>query len=204
MTDSVEILTEHIAEDLRQGRFPPGTWLKQIELQQRYGAGRTAIRKALEILTVRRLVRHELNRGYSVYPHDDDQVRHVLELRVAIECAFADRMAATATPEEISHLQALADDFWTLAENGRMATLYAVNLEFHRALLGCARNPLIISQIEELRIRTSAAPVSQWPAIAQIKQSADEHFGMVAALRRRDAEGLRNLTRAHVLKDDHR
>lgn len=200
MNDQVETVTEQLAEDLRQGRFAAGAWLKQIELQRRYGVGRTTIRKALETLAVRRLVRHELNKGYSVYPRDSDQTQHVMEVRAALESGFAPRMVEFATAADISRLQALADDFDDLAQQGRLATAYQVNLEFHQMLLGLARNPLLLSQVEELRMRTSAAPVSQWPDSGGIRRSADEHYAIVAALRARNPDELRKLIAAHVLK----
>jgi len=198
--DRIEDVTGQLAEDLRLGRFPPGAWLKQIDLQRRYGAGRSTIRKALESLAVRRLVRHEKNKGYSVYPHDDDETKHVLELRATIESGFAAQIVQNAAAAEIGALQSLAEDFLRMAEEGRYVMLYPVNLEFHRTLLGCARNPVMLSQIEELRIRISPAPVSQWPDQAAIKASADEHFRIVAALRARAADTLRDLIRKHILK----
>lgn len=202
MAGEFDDVTTRMAEDLRGGAFPPGTWLKQIDLQERYGVGRAAIRKALETLSVRRLIRHELNRGYRVHPLDDDDTRHVLELRAVLESGFADKIVRHATEAEIDVLGKLADKFIDLAQRGENASLYAVNLEFHRRLLDCARNPLIVPQIEELRIRTSPAPVSQWLNFPQIQASADEHFAMVAALRARQAAALRELIVAHIMKND--
>jgi DNA-binding GntR family transcriptional regulator len=202
MNDQVESVTEQLAEDLRQGQFAPGTWLKQVDLQQRYGVGRTTIRKALETLTVRRLVRHELNKGYSVYPCDNEQVRHVLEVRAALESGFAAKMVELATVAQTSRLQALADDFQDLARQERLATAYQVNLEFHRMMLGLAGNPLLLSQAEELRLRMSAAPVSQWADMVRLMQSAEEHHRMIAALRARNADMLRRLIAQHILKPD--
>lgn len=190
-----------LAEDLRLGVFAPGTWLKQIDLQERYGVGRAPIRKALETLAGRRLIRHEMNRGYRVHLQDDDDTLNALELRAVLESGFARAITHNATTEEIDHIQELAQRFAAQAAAGG-PMLYALNLEFHAALLSCSRNPQLVPLVEELRIRTSPAPVSQWRQLAQVEASAQEHMAMVAALRARQAEALRVLIVAHIMKDD--
>ena len=41
-------LVNSIAQDVQAGRFAPGMWLKQIDLQVRYGKSRSDVRRALE------------------------------------------------------------------------------------------------------------------------------------------------------------
>ncbi len=203
MTQNGALISDRIADDLRAGEFPPGTWLRQIDLQERYGVSRSTIRRSLETLAMRRIVQYELNRGYRVHPLDDEDTFNALELRAVLESGFAPQIVRNATDEEIAALDQLARKFSEASTDVRR-DLYAVNLEFHEALLRCARNPQLIPLVEELRIRTSPAPVSQWIDPAQIKSSSDEHFAIVAALRARQAEALRVLVVAHIMKGDYR
>jgi len=80
-------VADHIARDVRSGAFVPGMWLKQIDLEQRYGCGRPEVRRALDYLAQKRLVQHVPNRGYHVFLPDGDRTAHILELRVILETA---------------------------------------------------------------------------------------------------------------------
>ena len=45
---SWQVVAERLARDVQAGLLPPGTWLKQIDLETRYGHGRSDIRRALD------------------------------------------------------------------------------------------------------------------------------------------------------------
>ncbi|WP_406702332.1 hypothetical protein [Sodalis sp.] len=55
MTDKI---TELILHDIQTSLLGPGTWLKQIYLEQRYRCGRPEVRRALDRLTQKRLMVH--------------------------------------------------------------------------------------------------------------------------------------------------
>jgi DNA-binding GntR family transcriptional regulator len=71
-------LSERLARDILAGTFGLEGWLKQSELEQRYDCTRMEVRRALDHLTLRRLVRHEPNRGYRVFRPDARQVTELL------------------------------------------------------------------------------------------------------------------------------
>ena len=202
MNDEVESVTARIAEDLRSGAFPPGTWLKQIDLQDRYGVGRPSVRKALEALVGRRLIRHELNRGFSVHPVDSDETRQILEIRRVIETGFAPVIAANATPDDIARIMRLATQFEEQFTEGDFGGLYETNLAFHRALLGCSGNEAMVGLVDDLRLRTSPAPASQWQRRQRIEQSMLEHHQMVEAVRDRDGLRLARAIERHIAQTE--
>ena len=198
MNDS-DSIAERLAGDLRAGVYPPGFWLKQIELQERYGSGRASVRRALESLAGRRLIWHRPNHGYFVHPDDSEDTLRILELRVALETGFAEAMCAGATSEMRARLWHLADTFASLAAVESLERLYEINLEVHRTLLACAGNEHLLTLVDELRLRTSPAPASQWcSGRARIASSAQEHRQMVAALDDGNPEELARLIRQHI------
>lgn len=200
MSDEAEMITERLAQDLRAGQFTPGSWLKQVDLQKRYGVGRAPVRKALESLAGRRLIRHEKNRGYSVHPADTEETEQFRDIRLAIETGFAAAICAGADAARIARIRQLAQEFERIARDGPFHRLYDTNLEFHRELLGAAGNPAMVTMVEDLRMRTSPAPASQWMDRARIDRSAAEHLAMVEAVDRRDALALAALIRDHILQ----
>ncbi|PTW60211.1 DNA-binding GntR family transcriptional regulator [Breoghania corrubedonensis] len=198
MTASGENVIHQLSEDLRTGVFPPGAWLKQVDLQQRYGVNRAQVRKALETLAGRRVVRYEQNRGYSVHPADNEETDHVLAIRLAIETGFCEAIVKGATSEDVHRLHHFARSFNDMVRRGAYDQLYEMNLRFHRALLVCAGNAAMVNLVDELRLRTSPAPASQWRNLARIERSAAEHIAMAEALEQRDAERLLRLIRVHI------
>ena len=146
----------------------------------------------------RRIIRYEPNRGYSVHPADTSETDDVLAIRLAIETGFCAAIVEGATADDVERLGDFARAFDGMVRRGAYDQLYETNLRFHRALLSCAGNAAMVNLVEELRLRTSPAPASQWHNLARIERSAAEHMAMVEALEIRDAERLSRLIRVHI------
>lgn len=191
-------VTDLILHDIQSGVLAPNSWLKQVDLEQRYNRGRNQIRRALDRLAQKRLVKHVPNRGYHVYAPDGAQAEEIAEIRVILETAIADQIVANATARDIEELRNLAKSFDHLAMNGTALQLYEVNLSFHKRLVTLGGNQELATLVSEIRQRTSSAPVSQWKTKARIEISANEHHQMVDAITRRDAQQLRQLITNHI------
>lgn len=193
-------VTELILQDILAGRLPPGTWLKQIDLERRYHCTRPQVRLALDRLVQKRLVEHIPNRGYHVHEQDGRRAQEVSDIRVILETAVSDRIIANAAEADIVVLRTLATRFDELVLTGTMLELYEANLAFHRHLLALAGNQELVDLITEIRQRTSSAPVSQWRTRARVEQSGREHQLMVDAIEKRDVGTLKELTRRHIVQ----
>ena len=187
-----------IAREIRSGAFAPGTWLKQIDLENRYGFGRPDIRRALDYLTQKRLVQHVPNRGYHVVLPDSDQTAHILELRVILETAAVDSIVANATPNAIERMNTLARRFDETILHGTVLDQYEANLAFHRELLKLCSNPELSNLVADLRSRTSSALAGQWSTRTRVEQSSREHHAMIKALAARDAQQLKDIITLHI------
>lgn len=191
-------VTDLILHDIQSGVLAADSWLKQVDLEQRYNRGRNQIRRALDRLAQKRLVKHVPNRGYHVYAPDGAQAEEIAEIRVILETAIADQIVANATERDIEELRSLAKSFDHLAMNGTALQLYEVNLSFHKRLVTLGGNQELATLVSEIRQRTSSAPVSQWKTKARIEISASEHHQMVDAIAIRDAQQLRELIINHI------
>lgn len=190
--------TQLILQDIQAGIYPPGTWLKQIDLETRYSKGRNEIRRALDRLTLKRVVEHVPNRGYHVYQTDGRQWQDISEIRIMLETGVVPKLISRHNAADIENLRALAQDFQNLLLSGTLLELYESNLRFHYAFLDLAGNQELHTVIAELRQRTSSAPVSQWKTRARVDISAREHFQMINALEARDDRELRRLIECHI------
>lgn len=199
-----EAVEAAMAQDIQSGLLPAGSWLKQIDLERRYGCSRNEIRRALDKLTTRRLVQHIPERGYYVCMPDDRRKQELREIRAILESAMVDFLMEAATPEAVAELRRLAQRFAEASVSGTHLERYETNREFHVYLTGLCRNHELAALIIDLRGHLPATPLVQWHNKARIEQSSAEHFAMVEALEARDAPGLKALLSAHIRQPETR
>lgn len=197
-TDMTTDVTQLILQDIQSGIYTPGAWLKQIDLETRYGRGRNEIRRALDRLALKRVVAHVPNRGYHVYQSDGKQWDDVAEIRIMLETGIAAKVIARARPADVANLRDLAERFQDLTVTGTMLELYEANLSFHRAYVELSGNDELHAVIAELRQRTSSAPVSQWHTRSRVEVSAAEHHRMVDCIEAGNEAELKRLVEQHI------
>ncbi|NRP76026.1 HTH-type transcriptional regulator LutR [Ensifer psoraleae] len=194
-------VTDLILHDIQTGVLAPGSWLKQIDLEQRYQCTRPEVRRALDRLAQRRLVEHVPNRGYHVFEPDGRQAAEVSEIRILLETGMADKIAANASTADVEALRELARRFDKLILEGTPIELYEANLAFHYRLLSLCGNSELVKLVTEIRQRTSSAPVSQWKTRARIEQSSREHHEMVNAIAAGETAALKDAISRHIRQD---
>ncbi|WP_245418255.1 GntR family transcriptional regulator [Cohaesibacter haloalkalitolerans] len=195
-------LSDLLAADIRAGVYSPGSWLKQIDLQRRYDASRSEIRKSLETLFTKRIIRYEPNRGYYVHREDGAATDEIRDIRIMLETSAAEVMVEKVQQDQINGLYTLAQRFVDQIRSDKIMEIYETNIAFHTALLATSGNASLVDLISELRLRTPPAPASQWSSYARIEKSGQEHFAMVDALADKDAARLKAVIRAHIAQSD--
>jgi DNA-binding GntR family transcriptional regulator len=193
-------LADRLARDIQAGVYGAGAWLKQIDLQERYGAKRLDVRRALDHLTQKRVIQHVPNRGYHVHTPDEDRQCQIRDIRVLLEVGAAADLMPNVSDAKVAQLRALAERFEQLVQTGTLLQQYEVNLRFHEVLYDMCSNRELVALIQDMRGRAIAAPATQWMTRARIEKSVREHFDIVAALQARDTRRLQKIIREHVLQ----
>lgn len=193
--------TERLARDILAGAFGPEGWLKQSELEQRYGRTRMEVRRALDHLALRRIVRHEPNRGYRVFCPDAQQMEELRTVRLVLETAAADLTIGHASVAGIAELRRLAAAFATAVSDAPLIAQYEANLAFHAALLALCPNAELARLAEETRQRMPSALLIEWRNPTRIAASVSDHFEIVDALEAGDATRLRAAITWHITRD---
>jgi DNA-binding GntR family transcriptional regulator len=193
-------LADQLARDIQAGVYGAGAWLKQIDLQERYGAKRLEVRRALDHLTQKRVIQHVPNRGYHVHAVDEERQEHIRDIRALLEVGAAADLMPNVTDAKVAQLRALAERFEQLVLTGTLLQQYEVNLQFHDVLYDMCSNRELLALIRDMRGRSVAAPATQWMTRARIEKSVREHFDIVAALQMRDVKRLQKVIREHVMQ----
>ena len=190
--------SEALTADLLAGKYSPGEWLKQADLEEAYRVNRFEVRIALAELSVRGLLEHLPNRGYRVCKHTAEDWELLLELRSLLEVAACRLVVQRATDEHVAEFERLVKAFDAAIEDGGPDLMRETNYELHKVFYGMAGNPLLAEQIRDLRERGMPGRRGLWDARKSVRESNDDHFEMLEALKRRDADGLAAAVYRHL------
>lgn len=182
--------SETLTADLLAGKYSPGEWLKQADLEETYNVNRFEVRIALAELSVRGLLEHLPNRGYRVCKHTAEDWELLLELRSLLEVAACRLVVQRATDEQVAEFERLVREFDAAVETGGGDRTRQVNYKLHNVFYAMSGNPMLAEQIRDLRERGMPGRRGLWETMQSVRNSNEDHFEMLEALKRRDADGL--------------
>ena len=160
-------LVEYLGQSIVAGRYAiDHPVFTEAELTKQYGAGRSATREAVKMLTTKGMLSARSRRGICVQPEadwnlfDPDVLRWLLErkfslqllrqfteVRLAFEPTAAALVARNADPEALAAI-VVGIERMRAAERGEDEPLIA-DIAFHVAILKATRNPFY-TQLDEL------------------------------------------------------
>jgi DNA-binding GntR family transcriptional regulator len=191
-------LAARIERDIVSGRLSGGAWLKQIDLEEKYGSTRLDIRQALERLAERGMVELVARRGYRVKEVDAARLRNILKVRAVLEVAAAEEVMSRIDEAGFARLEELAQAFETAVKSGTVAEQEETNRAFHVEMLKYCENRELVQMIFDLRSRIPVAITRERNTATLLAQAAQDHFTIIALMRAGDLAGLTSLMRRHV------
>lgn len=191
-------LTRKLRRDILYGRWVAGQWLKQIDLERHYDAGRSQVRAGLAEMTRLGLIVHEMNRGYRVTSPDPVVVAEMRATRSVLEASTVEGILARIKPADAAALRDLAERFSAATEGDDFELLYALNHDFHLGMYALCGNQFLAELIAELRARGLAGGTGRWNSPSGLAATAAEHLAMMDAIDAGDAARLGALIRQHV------
>ncbi len=189
--------SDALTADLLAGKYSPGEWLKQADLESTYDVNRFEVRIALAELSVRGLLEHLPNRGYRVCKHTAEDWEQLLELRSLLEVAACRLIVQRAKDNQIAEFERLVKAFDKSTEAGEQDRMREINYELHSVFYAMTGNPMPAEQIRERRERGMPGR-RLWETVKSVKNSNADHFEMLEALQRRDADGLSAAVYRHL------
>src|SRR5580704_6034303 len=130
---------------LTTAKLAPGEFLSEIDLAARCGTSRTPVREACTRLMQDKWLSRIRRKGFMVTPISVRDIIDMYEYRRLLECFSAEKVAETATEEQIEELRAIV-----APENSPSAVLPEIlraNAEFHRRLSELAGNQRVTNQL---------------------------------------------------------
>jgi DNA-binding GntR family transcriptional regulator len=176
--------------------LPPGAVVREPELTERLGIGRTPVREALRRLAQERLVEVFPRRGMFVTEVDARDLARLCEVRLALEPEAARLAAERATQADLVELRAVLAEL----DGGRKRdprALIDLDERIHRAIYHASHNPYLAETLEQyyahaLRIWMVAV------ARTDIGAAVGGHHAVLEAVVRGDGARAGRLMREHV------
>lgn len=196
-----EVAYDSILEAFLDGKYQPGTRLREEALAESIGLSRTPVREALQRLRAEGLIGTSRGRGAVVLGRTDEEVSQIFELRAMLEGYAAREASERITERALDDLSELCAQMEKcLSAKGPIdATQIArLNLSFHRQIYAAAHNSYLTRILDSL-IRLPIITYSYRNYTHdQTMRSFAHHRELVEALSRGRGEWAASVMHAHV------
>lgn len=201
-----DLVTHGIGRGIVEGRFPVGSTLPgDVELMERLGVSRTALREGLKTLAAKGLIESKTKVGTRVLDErswnlfdadiltwrlqrgvDRSFLESLFEIRQALEPLGAASAALFRTDKHLAQIEAAWDAMRSPDHTRESFTL--ADLDFHRAVLDASANPFLQSMgnVIEAALATSFSLSAPIESQARFDLSGRQHRAVLDAIVRQD------------------
>lgn len=195
-----DLVYDQIRNMLLAGRFHPGEVLRQEKLAALLGVSRVPLREALRRLEAEGLVELQDRRGYLVASLNWDEIEEVFRLRMFAEGRAGMLATRRRTQADIDAVESYLERLEGLDPGDdpeRIAEWAALNREFHNTLYEACRHRALMRVINMLRDSVERYVRVEVLMTGNAREAQREHHKMFALFKKGDAEGVRDICRAH-------
>jgi DNA-binding GntR family transcriptional regulator len=175
--------------------LPPGSVLRETDLQQELHLGRTPIREALKRLSLEKLVVIVPRRGMFVSEIGLKDLQQLFEVRLVLE-SLAARLAAERGTA--GHWQKMEAALARLTAEAKPEALMAIDTECHEIIYEAAQNRFL----QDTLITYYALSLRLWYYVlnnlTDMRSTLQEHENILSALRVGDGDLAANLMCNHI------
>jgi DNA-binding GntR family transcriptional regulator len=188
---------EHLVAAIVDHRLPPGTKLPEDRLAEVYGASRARIREILLGLGHERLVTLQPNRGAFVAEPTVRETQEICEARRIIEAATVTAAVRNADKVALERLRDLVEQEDTAWRRNDQHAAVRLSREFHACLAEIAGNSILSDTLRNILARNSLS-VAIYERRGSPGCLCSEHYSILDAIERRDAESAQQLMIQHL------
>jgi DNA-binding GntR family transcriptional regulator len=163
---------------------------------EQIGVSATPIREALRILATEGLVSMESHREVRVTEFTREDALEIYHLRSILESLATSRAVPKLTPEHVLFLERLHVEMKRGVEASDLKEVPELNARWHHAIYRASDSKYLHFMIQKL---WAWFPWDIWLIPDRACKSMDEHEGILAAIRKRDANDAGELMRKHIL-----
>jgi DNA-binding GntR family transcriptional regulator len=199
-----QVVADRLRADILEGRFPPGTWIRQERIAQEMGVSQMPVREALRELSSEGLVEHAPYRGVRVTDARVDDVADLYACRAFVEGLAARAAARAITDEELAELRARAERMRKRLAPRYLDEYRELNRRFHTTVFKASRRPFLVRTLEQLwgafptMLLTRFQETTSTSLPDRDAEDVAEHAAILDALARRDGAAAERAMRFHI------
>jgi len=175
-----------LRQEIESRTLVVGTVLKQEELADRFSVSRQPVRQALGHLLAEGLLEQRSDRSLAVAGLPPEAAREVTAIRCLLEAEALRLSLPNLTDSQLRKAERIAED---LIEETDLGPMEELDVAFHTLLYGACGNSRLLSLIDVLRREGRRSYAVQPMGSRQRADLAGQHRALIAACKRRDADG---------------
>lgn len=190
------LVYDTLREFILAGRFPPGSRIIVDQVAAELGTSKVPVREAVVQLVGEGWLKSIPHVGAVVPTLSADEILETAIIRAAVEGMAVRHSVDALTPEDLDGLRALLNQLDEVAKSGS-ASYPSLNFDFHTSVFRRCRYPALRALAASLAEKSlHHRPVRFLPEY--VRESQAQHWALVAALERRDADEAERVVRHHI------
>ena len=199
-----DVVFERLRNAIIDGRLQAGQWLRQETLAQELGVSQMPVREALKRLVAEGLAQRIPYKGVKVVEFSQEDIVDICTTRMALE-SLAVRLATTLiTDGDLERLKENLRELDKCTSQDQMTRRRQLNDEFHLSIWRASGRKYLIRLLETLwgcfpGVMLYEGTFRQEELLpARMDREMREHWAILEALERRDAQQVEEETRRHI------
>lgn len=196
-------LHEELVDRLRnlvvEDALKPGEKVPEKDLCEAFGVSRTPLREALKVLASEGLVVLQANRGARVAKVTREELENTFPVIAILEQLAGEMSCRNLDDAGLAYIEKRHDAMVKAFIARDRKAYFQANQDIHNALIEGAQNDILESHHRMLAARVRRARFMVNLSDERWAQAIQEHEQMMEMLRDRDAEGLGQLMKTHMM-----
>jgi DNA-binding GntR family transcriptional regulator len=184
--------------DILSGYFKPREHLIEKDLCERYNASRGTVRKVLQELEFKHIIRHFSNRGSTVAEPTKKEMEDIYNTRVLLENYAIDLLVGNIDKLDLARLIEYHSVFEKAVEAEDLKGIMESNRLFHQEIFQVCDNAIVLELIDQLRKRSHVWQHYIVGHADRLRKTVAEHDAIVDCLKKHDASGLKMVNENHL------
>lgn len=181
------------------GRIPQGARIVEAQIAKSMDVSRAPVREAVNRLLQEGLLESRTHHGPSVIRMTPERIRWLYDLRIAIEDLAIREVVRRRSPADLEALRAALAKMKRFAAKKDFTNLVQSEIEFHQTLCELSANPYVVHVSSMINALVRMALIIDNSGYASLKDIADEHKPLVAAIEAGNAEEASARIKEHIL-----
>jgi DNA-binding GntR family transcriptional regulator len=194
-----------LQQTILRGDLAPGAELVIVDLAQKLGVSRSPVKHAIARLCGEGLAVQISGNGYYVSRVDDQQLKHLLDARLLIEVAAAERAVVRAEESDLATMRTLVEEMIRCVNPAGGYVNYPDFVErdkkFHGLVVSMSRNPYLVQAHRLLNFHVFQARMhfaDEKIGEARAVPAMEEHVAILRAFEGRSAAEAKQAVTTHI------